>query len=287
MGRGSLVALTVAALGCFAGNSLLARAALRPGWIDAASYTLVRLAAGAAALQALLWLRRAGGPASVSAPPGPRAGSWTSAAALFLYAGPFSFAYLELPTGTGALLLFGSVQVTMIGRGLVAGDRPVALEWAGGLAALGGLVWLVLPGLAAPEPFSAALMVVAGGAWGWYSLRGRGAVDPLATTAHNFARAVPLAALCAAPFVAGMHAGGPGIWLAAASGAVASGVGYSLWYAALPSLSRLRAALVQLSVPVLAAAGGVLLLGEALGSRLVISATAILGGIALAVLAKR
>lgn len=207
--------------------------------------------------------------------------------ALLLYAGPFSFAYLKLPTGTGALLLFGAVQVTMIGRGLIVGERPRAMEWIGLLAAIGGLLWLVLPGLAAPEPLSATLMLVAGSAWGWYSLRGQGAVDPLATTAYNFARTMPLAALCALPFLTRMHASMLGIWLAVASGALASGVGYSLWYAVLPSLSRLRAALVQLAVPLLAAAGGVLLLGEALTSRLAVAALAILGGIALAVLGRR
>ncbi|HYV49318.1 MAG TPA: DMT family transporter [Myxococcaceae bacterium] len=316
--RGSLAALTIAALCCFAGNSLLARAALRAGEIDAAAYTLIRLASGAAVLFALLRLRRAkparaGGSAAVEGVPPrggtkparawgsaaveevpplgrakvARSGSWASAAALFLYAGPFSFAYLRLPAGTGALLLFGAVQVTMIGRGIAAGERPRPLEWLGLIAALGGLTWLVLPGLAAPEPLSAALMLGAGAAWGWYSLRGRAAVDPLATTADNFARAVPVAALCALPFVRGMHASALGAWLAVASGALASGVGYSLWYAALPSLSRLRAGLVQLSVPVLAAASGALLLGEALTWRLAIAAFAIVGGIALALLGRR
>lgn len=284
-----MAALTVAALCCFAGNSLLARAALRAGEIDAASYTLVRLAAGAVVLLALVQLRRARLASSAPAPAPARspAGSWPSAAALFLYAGPFSFAYLELPTGTGALLLFGAVQLTMIGAGLVTGERPRALEWVGLLAALGGLGWLVLPGVAAPEPLSAALMLAAGSAWGWYSLRGRGAVDPLATTAHNFARAVPVATLCALPFLSQVRASPLGAGLAVASGALASGVGYSLWYAALPSLSRLRAALVQLAVPLIAAAGGVLLLGEALTPRLAIAALAILGGIALAVLGRR
>src|SRR6185295_17236214 len=186
-----------------------------------------------------------------------------------------------------SLLLFGAVQVTMIGRGLAAGERPGALEWAGLIAALGGLTWLVLPGLAAPDPLSAVLMLGAGAAWGWYSLRGRAAVDPLATTADNFARSVPIIALCALPFVTKMNVSPRGAWLAAASGALASGVGYSFWYAALPSLSRLRAGLVQLSVPVLAAASGVLLLGEALSWRLAIAALAIVGGIALALLGRR
>ncbi|HEY8208161.1 MAG TPA: DMT family transporter [Myxococcaceae bacterium] len=280
--RGTLAALTVAALCCFAGNSLLARVALRSGEIDAASYTLIRLASGAAMLFALLRLRRARSGAAA-----PRGGSWASAAALFLYAGLFSLAYLRLSAGTGALLLFGAVQVAMIGRGLAAGERPRALEWAGLAAALGGLTWLVLPGLAAPDPISAALMLGAGAAWGWYSLRGRAAVDPLATTADNFARAAPMAALCALPFLPQMHLGPRGIGLAVASGALASGVGYSFWYAALPSLSRLRAGLVQLSVPVLAAAGGVLLLGEALSGRLAISAIAIVGGIGMALAGRR
>jgi drug/metabolite transporter (DMT)-like permease len=283
---GRLAALTAAALCCFAGNSLLARAALRSGEIDAASYTVLRLVSGSVVLFALLQLRRAR-PASSGPAPAARTGSWLSAVALFLYAGPFSFAYLELPAGTGALLLFGAVQVTMIGRGLIAGERPRALEWLGLLVALGGLTWLLLPGLAAPDPLSAALMLAAGGAWGWYSLRGRGAVDPLATTASNFARAVPVTVLCALPFLAQMRASPLGAWLAVTSGALASGVGYSLWYSALPSLSRLRAALVQLAVPVIAAASGVLLLGELLTARLVIAAVGIVGGIALAVLGAR
>lgn len=217
----------------------------------------------------------------------PRAGSWASGAALFAYAAAFSFAYLRLTTATGALILFGCVQVTMIGWGVARGERPTILAWLGFAVAVGGLVALTLPGLAAPDPLGAALMAVAGVAWGIYSLRGRGTRDPLAATADNFARALPAAALLllAIPLTGG-ELTVRGALLAAGSGAIASGLGYSLWYAALPGLAPTRAAILQLVVPVLAAGGGVVVLGEAVGARLVAASAAILGGVALAVLAR-
>lgn len=292
--------LTLAALLGFAANSLLCRAALAGGEegraIDAASFTAVRLASGAAVLWALQRARRGGGAAGGTVGTvGARAragaaGSWASAAALFAYAAGFSLAYVQLPAGAGALLLFGCVQATMLGAGLQRGERPGAAVWAGLLLAVGGLVALTLPGVAAPAPLGAGLMAAAGVAWGVYSLRGRGATDPLGATAGNFLRSVPLAAallLGAVAAGARLGASGRGLLLAAASGALASGVGYSLWYAALPRLSATRAAVLQLCVPVLAAAGGVLLLGEALTARLVWAGGAVLAGVALATFARR
>jgi len=266
-----------AALTGFAANSLLCRTALRPGLIDAASFTAVRIAAGAAALFALS-AARAGTAA--------RSGSWGSALALVGYAAAFSYSYLRIGAGTGALLLFGSVQATMLLAGLRAGERLRPRAALGLALALVGLVILVLPGLTAPDPLGAALMAAAGVAWGVYSLRGRGARQPLLETAGNFARSVPFAVLLLLPALPAAHASGAGLALAALSGALASGVGYSFWYAALPSLGALRAAIVQLSVPVLTAAGAALLLGEPITARLVLSSVVILGGVALALLGR-
>ena len=275
-GSHAVAALCSAALLGFAANSLLCRAALGGGSIDAASFTALRLASGAAVLALLA--RRA---------PDRRAGSWASAAALAGYAAAFSFAYLRLTAATGALILFAAVQATMLGWGIWRGERPRALEWLGFAIAAGGLVALTLPGLAAPDPLGGALMAAAGLSWGIYSLRGRGARDPLAVTADNFARTLPLAAVLAlgALTLAG-HATIRGAALAVASGALASGVGYSLWYAALPQLAATRAAIVQLSVPAVTAGAAVALLGEAMTPRFAVAATAILGGVALAVLAR-
>jgi drug/metabolite transporter (DMT)-like permease len=272
-----VIALCVAALVGFAANSLLCRTALGGGSIDAASFTAVRLGTGALVLFAL-----ARGPAAIGA------GSWVSSLALFGYAAAFSFAYLRLTTATGALILFAIVQATMIGWGVARGVRPRPLEWLGLAIAAAGLVALTLPGLAAPDPLGAALMASAGVCWGVYSLRGRGASRPLAATADNFVRTLPFAGvlLLAIPITGGTITG-EGAALAMASGAIASGLGYSLWYAALPHLAPARAAIVQLAVPVLAAAAGALVLGEVVTVRLVAATVAILGGIALALLAKR
>jgi len=277
----STTVATAAALLGFAANSLLCRMALRTGEIDAWSFTAVRLGGGAAAL--LVIARFAGG-ARVRG-----AGSNASALALFGYAAAFSLAYLRLGTGTGALVLFGSVQVTMIGWGIARGARPSGAEWAGLALAAGGLALLTLPGAEPPDALGLGLMALAGAAWGVYSLRGRGSRAPLAATAENFARSVPLALVglgvgFAASAPHAPHASARGVGLALASGIVASGLGYSLWYRALPGLSATRAALVQLVVPVLAAGGGILFLGESVSLRLVVSAAAILGGVACAVL---
>jgi len=272
------VLLTGIALIAFAGNSILCRMALGGGLMDPAGFTAVRLGSGAATLWHLIAARGGGLPRLQ--------GHWASAAALFVYAGAFSLAYVSLDTGTGALILFGAVQLTMILAGLRAGERPRATEWLGLALALTGLVVLVRPGLTAPEPTGAALMAMAGVAWGVYSLRGRGSREPLRNTAGNFLMAAPVAVLLGplAGGIGGWTAGGIG--LAVASGALASGVGYAIWYAALPALTATRAALVQLLVPVLAAAGGVALLSEAIPLRLPVAAALVLGGVALAVTAR-
>lgn len=273
------IALTIAALSGFAANSLLCRAALGDRSIDAASFTAIRIGSGAAVLAMLVLARRG----SLRG-----AGSWRSSACLFAYAAAFSFAYLELATATGALILFACVQLTMLGWAVVRGNRPRPFEWLGFAIAASGLVVLVLPGLAAPDPLGAILMAIAGIAWGAYTLRGRGAERPLASTADNFVRAVPMAAalLIAIP-IAGGHVTPIGALLAISSGAIASGLGYSLWYAALPHLAATQAAVVQLSVPVIAAAGSAIVLGETVDLRLALASTAILGGITIALLAKR
>jgi drug/metabolite transporter (DMT)-like permease len=275
--------LTVLALVGFAANSLLCRAALAGGGlrIDAVSFTVVRIASGMLVLGVLL-LGRGGRY---------RGGSWASALALVAYAVGFSLAYVRIGAGVGALLLFGCVQATMLGTAIVRGERPSALEWAGLVLALGGLVGLTAPGASAPDALGAVLMAGAGVAWGVYSLRGRGSTDPLAATAHNFLLGVPwvlgFAALSALTGTWTPRATGAGVGLAVASGALASGVGYSLWYAALPHLTATRAAIVQLSVPVLAATGGVLLLGEAVTARLLGAGAALLGGVLLALTARQ
>ncbi len=268
------------ALCAFAANSLLCRSALATRSIDPASFTFVRLASGAVVLTALA--RVAAGRAGRS---GGGARDLVATVALFVYAIMFATAYVRLPTGTGALVLFGCVQVTMIAAGLRAGERPRAATWAAIAVAVAGLVGVTYPGLGAPDPGAAARMAVAGAAWSVYSPRGRKTKEPLASTATNFVWTLPLAALALGIGAAfEVHANARGLVLAASSGAIASGVGYAVWYTALPGLSATRAAVVQLAVPLLAADGGIVLLGEALSLRLVASAAAILGGVAFVVL---
>jgi drug/metabolite transporter (DMT)-like permease len=272
-----IAALTLAALIGFAANSLLCRQALGSHHIDAASFTAIRLLSGALVLSILAGATRAPGERLVG-------GSWRSAAALFAYAAAFSYAYLRIDAGVGALILFASVQVTMVGWGLFRGERPGRLEWVGLAVAVAGLVALTRPGIEAPDGVGAGLMALAGASWGIYSLRGRSAGRPLAATAGNFVRCAPAAALLAV--IASVHVSAQGAVLAILSGAIASGIGYSLWYAALPHLPATRAAIVQLSAPALAAAGGVALLGESLTVRLAASGLAILGGVAIALLGR-
>jgi drug/metabolite transporter (DMT)-like permease len=269
--------LTMLALVAFAANSVLCRLALGGATIDAASFTTVRLTSGALALLIIT----ASVNKSLRSPW--RRLKFIPALLLFLYAAAFSFAYTGLTTGTGALILFGSVQATMLAAALRSGERPHPLEWAGLALALAGLVYLVLPGLAAPPPSSSAFMAVAGISWGLYSLRGRGATDPLADTTANFVLALPLAfAVNLVTLGGGAHVSVAGVLLAVLSGALASGVGYVVWYAALRGLTATRAATVQLPVPVLAAVGGVLFMSESVSLRLLIAAAVILGGVALA-----
>jgi drug/metabolite transporter (DMT)-like permease len=268
----------------FAANSVLCRMALGEQAIDAASFTAVRLASGALLL---LGIRLLAGRAS----PRPRAPAgrnrWAPAVMLFLYAIAFSYAYRSLSTGTGALILFGAVQATMILAALRASERLTPLEGMGLVLAVFGLVYLVLPGLSAPSPAGSALMALAGISWGVYSLRGRGSSDPLADTAGNFARAVLPVACVLAVTVRNADLSPRGTVLAVASGALASGLGYAVWYAALRGLTAVRAAVVQLSVPVLAAAGGVVFLGEQVTLRLALSGVLVLGGVGLAVAGRR
>lgn len=266
--------LTSLAMLAFAGNSLLCRFALADGSIDAASFTTIRLVAGALVLLAVGAFMQSGS--------APRRGDWLSASMLFLYAICFSLAYDFLTASTGALVLFSAVQFTMLLMGVREGERPGGRFWSGFALALGGFVYLLSPGLAAPPPIGAASMAVAGIAWGIYSLRGRGAGSPLTLTRDNFVLSVPLALATSAILWGRMHATPSGIMLAAISGALTSGLGYVIWYAALKGLGATRAAIVQLSVPAITALGAVLLLAEPLSVRLLVSSAAILGGIALA-----
>jgi drug/metabolite transporter (DMT)-like permease len=278
MSYARIIALTSLAMLAFAGNSLLCRLALKHTGIDAASFTTIRLLSGAVMLWLVVRIRRgtlAGG------------GNWPSACALFVYAAGFSFAYLSLPAATGALLLFGAVQATMIGHGIWTGERLLKLQLAGLMLAFAGLLGLLLPGLTAPPLSGSLLMLGAGGAWGVYSLRGKGAGDPTRVTAGNFLRAVPIAAALSAVMVDGTSLDKAGFWYAVSSGALASGIGYAIWYTALPAMKSTSAATVQLSVPVIAALGGIVFLGEPITPRLVLASTAILGGITLVILKRQ
>ena len=273
-----MIFLTSLAMIAFAGNSLLCRAALKHTGIDAASFTAIRLISGAL----MLWLivRIRSGKSSGS-------GNWLSAFALFVYAAFLSYAYVSLPTAMGALLLFGAVQATMIGHGIRAGERLLKLQLAGLVIALAGLVGLLLPGLSAPPMFGSLLMLASGVAWGIYSLRGRGAGDPLRVTAGNFLRSVPIAVTLSLLMYQRTSMDSTGFCYAVASGALTSGIGYPIWYTVLPALKAAKAATVQLSVPVIAALGGIVFLGEPITLRLLLSSVAILGGIALVILEKQ
>lgn len=278
MSYARIIALTSLAMIAFAGNSLLCRIALKHTGIDAASFTTIRLISGAMMLWLVVRIRRGKQTGE---------GNWLSAFALFVYAAGFSFSYMSLPAATGALLLFGAVQATMIGHGVWAGERPLKLQLVGLVLAFGGLVGLLLPGLSAPPLYGSVLMLGAGVAWGIYSLRGKGAGDPTKVTAGNFLRAVPIAAALSVLMLSDTSLDDAGFWYAVLSGALASGIGYAIWYTALPALKATNAATVQLSVPVIAALGGIVFLDEAVTLRLVLASIAILGGIALVILEKQ
>lgn len=284
-----LFILTLLAMFAFASNSLLCRVALKQTSIDAASFTFIRILSGALALWLILRMRNTSSNASLVTRHSSlgQAGNWPSALALFAYAAAFSFAYISLSAATGALLLFGAVQATMILWGLRKGESLHLRQLAGLTVALSGLVALLLPGLSAPPLGGALLMLAAGVAWGIYSLRGKGTSDAISATAGNFLRAVPFAAALSVALIQWIRFDPAGTAFAVLSGAVASGVGYVIWYLALPGLKAASAATVQLSVPVLTAAGGILLLSEPLTLRFVLASVAVLGGIALVVIAPR
>src|SRR6266581_145179 len=261
----------------FASNSLLCRAALKQTAVDAATFTFVRIFSGAAALWLIVKMRHA----SSLADNRRIHGSWLSAFALFTYAAAFSFAYVNLSAGTGALLLFGAVQATMILWGLHKGERLNTIQIVGFIVAVTGLIVLVFPGLSAPPLIGSILMLGAGVAWGIYSLRGKGEKNPASATTGNFVRAVPFAAAVSIIFVPWAHVDFTGVTYAIISGAITSGLGYVIWYSALPGLTATSAASVQLSVPVVAATGGILLLSELVTLRYVLASISVLGGIAL------
>jgi len=271
---GRTAVCTSGALVAFAGNSVLTRVALGRGTIDAATFSTVRIAAGAAMLLVVTALSRS------------REfrfnGSWPSAVVLFFYVIPFSFAYASLTAGTGALILFGAVQVTMMLAALIVGERPHHLQWYGLALALAGLIYLVLPGLKAPPLSGSLLMAIAGIMWGIYSILGRGTRNPLQLNMGNFVRTLPLVISVSVLTARQSHISTNGLLLALASGAITTGLGYVLWYTALRNLTTTGAAIVQLLVPVLAGAGGVVFLNETISFRLLLSAIVVLGGIALA-----
>jgi drug/metabolite transporter (DMT)-like permease len=270
--------LTLVTLVAFAANSRLCRMALGDNHIDPVSFTTVRIASGALILIPLARFT------TESATDSKRQGSWGSGLALFFYAGALSLAYISLDTGMGALILFGSVQATMIGAGIVSGEQPRAIQWIGIVTALGGLAYVVWPGMSAPDLKGAILMLLSGIAWGAYSLRGKGVSAPIATTAGNFVRAVPMAVCGSIIAFATIHYENIGIVLALVSGTITSALGYVLWYRVLRNLSTTQAAIVQLLVPVIAAFGGVAFLTEQVTTRLIISSVLILGGVAVTVL---
>jgi drug/metabolite transporter (DMT)-like permease len=273
-----IILLTAAALVGFSANSLLTRAALGAHLIDAPSFTLIRLVTGALTLAVLLRARRA---------PAAGRGSWLGALALAGYAVAFTVAYTRIGAAVGALLLFGAVQVTMTGTGLLRGERPRRVDWIGVMLAVAGLAVLTLPGSTAPDVLGAGLMLAAGACWGVYSLLGRTSRDPLATTAGNFSLASVLAIVALAVTLPAASASWRGVLLATASGSLASGVGYTLWYAALPALAAWRAALLQLLVPVVTALAAALWLGESISSRLLAATALVITGVWLTIDIKR
>ncbi len=273
-GRARTIVFTALALVAFAANSVLCRLALQQNAVDPATFTTIRFASGAVVLLAITGGRK---PLSRSK------GSWISAGILALYAIPFAFAYVRLSAGTGALILFGSVQLTMLTSARRMGERIRGRQAVGLALALIGLVYLVSPGLSAPSLTGSVMMATAGVFWGLYSLRGRGAVDPLMQTTSNFVRSVPLMLFGSLASLPQFHVRPSGAILAVASGALASGLGYVAWFAALRGLTAVKAAVVQLAVPVIAAAGGVILLSEPIPTRLVVAAILVLGGIAMVI----
>jgi drug/metabolite transporter (DMT)-like permease len=270
--------VTAFTLVAFAANSLLCRTALGGHLIDPVSFTTIRLVSGALAL--IIIMRLSG----ESNKPQQAKGSWGSGLALFAYAAAFSLAYVWLSTGMGALILFGSVQVTMISVALKSGEKLGPVQWIGLAAAISGFIYLVMPGISAPDPLGALLMCISGIAWGVYSIRGKGVSTPVVMTAGNFTRSAPMAIIAAAIAFSSVHLEPFGVLLALVSGIITSGLGYVLWYKALQSLTTTQASAVQLMVPVIAAFGGVAFLSEQVSFRLILGSALILGGVALVVI---
>lgn len=269
--------LTTFALTAFAFNSILCRLALGTKLIDASSFTAIRLLSGAITLLIIFTLFSKNKKENI------KRGNWVSAFFLFGYAICFSFAYIGLTTATGALILFGMVQATMIISALISGERPKILEWFGLVFALGGLIYLVFPGLESPPLIRSILMALAGIAWGFYTLRGKSSENPLADTMGNFVRTIPFVILATLPVVYRLNISLKGVIFAALSGAIASGIGYTVWYAALKYHTATRAAILQLSVPIIAAIGGLIFLSEVISMRLIVAGSLILGGIGLVI----
>lgn len=275
-GQLRIFVLTAATLIAFAGNALLCRAALRGGAIDAVSFTVLRLVSGAIVLAAIVRVRS--GPGQIAS-----AGSWYSAVVLIVYAITFSLAFVRIGASTGALLLCGAVQLTMLTGALLRGEHPTPRQWVGFATAALGLVMVNLPGLDPPPPLGAALMLVSGITWGMYSLHGRDATRPAATNAGTFLRSLPfVAVLIVVALATSVHLTAPGVIYAVASGAIATGLGYVTWYAVMPSLGAARGAIVQLATPVFAALGAVVLLDEPLQRHVVFGGAVLLGGLGLA-----
>jgi drug/metabolite transporter (DMT)-like permease len=273
------IVLTLLALVAFASNSLLTRLALGSRQLDAATFTALRLSSGAVMLAVIVLAQSRSWRAL-------RGAGLAGPLALFAYAAPFSFAYLRIGAAVGALVLFGVVQLTMIGYGIARGEHPTPVMWLGLALAAGGLLVLTVPAVARPDPFGVLLMAVAGVAWAVYTLVGRGTANPIAANARSFLWSTPLAMLLVAIGRAPAHATPRGVALALVSGAVTSGLGYAIWYRALPALTVTQAAVAQLSVPVIAAVGAVLTLGETLSARLIVAGVAVLSGVGIVLSAR-
>lgn len=274
------LSFTILALIAFAANSVLCRAALRDALIDPATFTSIRLISGSIILLLLVYISKSKNLSEAK-------GSWSSAGILFIYAATFSFAYVSLDTGTGALIVFAMVQITMITSAMINGKKMSLSEWAGVLLAFGGLVYLVFPGVTAPSFSGLILMIASGMAWGLYSLKGKSSIDPLGDTAFNFLRTIPFVIILLLFSIDHVKAEPQGYTLAIISGALTSGIGYTIWYMALRGLSAVQASIVQLIVPVIAAAGGILFLSEIISIRLIVASVLILGGIAIVILKGR
>lgn len=273
------ITLTCLALIALSANSVLCRLALENDAIDASSFTVLRLLSGAIVLLIIISTTRNTAVTSSR-------GSWSASFMLFLYAITFSYAYISLDTGTGALILFGSVHITMILLSHISGTRLHITEWFGVIIAFAGFIYLILPGITTPSFIGFLLMTVAGIAWGIYTLKGHGSKSPLMDTAYNFFRTIPFVVLLAISTFNNINYTSEGILLALLSGGITSGIGYTIWYIVLGGLSSTQAAALQLTIPVIAAIGGVIFVSEAITFRLIISATMVLGGILIVVLGK-